>query len=176
MGNVNIFHDALSFNTKEGGGNGGLSIHANGAGGGGYQFDSFYINAFGNYETAQGEYVISVVDGREVMTIPGFKGEPEFLTITALESGFGSKQCSHIYTTYERTNSAAAIHKKVMAYYGITSSNARASVLYDYDDETVDKKMAYDDTTKTLTIKAPLGTSNGYGFKKTFWVVSYFYK
>ena len=31
---VNIFHDALSFNTKEGGGNGGLSIHANGAEGG----------------------------------------------------------------------------------------------------------------------------------------------
>ena len=175
MSKVSIFHDSLSLNTTDTGGQGGLSISAKG-GGGGYRYDAFDVEITDDdisiYESGSYSY--------EVLHLKGFKAEPFWMDAIygyASDSIGGGKYNEHIFTccrSYPNYNSPS--RRLLLAAYGVLSSNLRMYLVHDYEPETeFASKMTFDPETGEMTIRNGSTLGSGYKFKRGKWHVGYFY-
>ena len=158
MGNVNIFHDALSFNTKEGGNNGGLSIHANGSGGGGLK-----IETVGD--------ITSVVDtsgSLPVLKLSGIEYEPVYIIATASSSrGYVTRISTIPSRIVDQTTWEAQYEPRLSRMYVTTSGGIKELAL-------LEGCGNYDPTTKTWSVSG----TNTYPFPSngSKWDVIYFHE
>ena len=184
MANVNIFHNALSFNTKESGeGGGGLSIHVNGDTGGDsnpkLKFDSFTVNITSDdIEIRKNK---SGTANFEFLNVKGFKAEPYWMTIFKGSAGSKSntKVTNLIFSCYTKPSDSyeGDARRMVLAAIAIPGSMTEYHMVHDYeaDPDSYNDLLSFNPETGTLTIQNSYSTVAGYRFSIGEYHVSYFY-